>query len=30
LSSKTPKPTRDLSISSFLVIDGNTIKAYKR
>jgi hypothetical protein len=30
LSSKPPKPTRELSISPFLVIDGNTIKAYTR
>jgi hypothetical protein len=30
LSSKPPKPTRELSISPFLVIDGNTIKVYTR
>jgi hypothetical protein len=30
LSSKPPKPTGELSISPFLVIDGNTIKAYTR
>jgi hypothetical protein len=28
LSSKPPKHTRELSISPFLVIDDNTIKAY--
>jgi hypothetical protein len=30
LPSKPPKPTRELSISLFLVIDDNTIKAYIR
>jgi hypothetical protein len=30
LSTKPPKPTREISISPFLVIDGNTNKAYIR
>jgi hypothetical protein len=29
-SSKPPKPTRELPISPFLVIDDNTIKAHTR